>query len=114
MSAKLASALPKGNANGLDAIADALVRNPEAIRVVVALIDCSQTTTETDTGDVIPTARIRRIEAIDNPDDGRRLKQVLRRAWERRTGKDVLPLEMEDDINTAFGIDPDGTRAVES
>lgn len=111
MSAKLASALPKGNGNGLDAIADELVRDPEKIRVAVVLLDCSKATTETDTGDVIPTARIRRIEAIDDPEDGRRLRQVLRRAWERRTGKDVLPLEMEDDINAAFGITRDDDEA---
>jgi hypothetical protein len=105
MGAKLASALPKGSGNGLSQIAEELVEHPEKVHVLVLLVDCSKVTSEIDSGDVVPTARIRRIEAITDPIDGDRLRQVLRRAWERRTGKDVLPIDLEDDINAAFGVE---------
>lgn len=106
MSAKLSSSLPDGGANGLSAIAEQLADNPEKIHVVVALIDCSKITTNVDNGDVIPTARIRRIEAMTDPEDNYRLKQLVRRQYERRTGKTVLPFELEQDLNDALGGNP--------
>ncbi|HEU4422088.1 MAG TPA: hypothetical protein VFR67_06050 [Pilimelia sp.] len=106
MSTKLSSSLPQGEANGLAAIATALAETPETVHVVIALVDCSKITTNVDNGDVIPTARVRRIEAITDPQDGHRLRQLLRRQWERRTGKTVLPFELEDDLRAAFGDDP--------
>lgn len=105
MSASLASKLPDGDRNGLAAIATELLDNPEKVHVVIALVDCSKITTNTDTGDVVPTARIRRIEAIKDPEDGRRMRMLLRREWERRTGKTVLPFEMEEEMRSAFGED---------
>lgn len=110
MSANIAGALPAGEANGLAAIARELVEEPNRVHVVIALVDCSKITTKTDSGDVIPTARIRRIEAIKDPEDGRRMRVLLRREWERRTGKTVLPFELEEDMRKAFGDDSgDGT-----
>lgn len=106
MSANLAGSLPAGEANGLAAIARELVETPEKVHVVIALVDCSKITTKTDSGDVIPTARIRRIEAITDGEDGRRMRMLLRREWERRTGKTVLPFELEEDMRSAFGEDP--------
>jgi hypothetical protein len=109
MSAKLASALPKGANDGLSPIADALVDQPHRVRVVLALVDCSKITTDADTGDVIPTARIRRIEAIVDPADGARLVRLLQRQYERRTGATVLPLDLEEDLASAFDtldVDP--------
>lgn len=106
MSASLAGALPEGEANGLNAIARELVDSPNTVHVVIALVDCSKITTKTDSGDIVPTARIRRIEAIKDPADGHRLRVLLRREWERRTGKTVLPFELEEDMRKAFGEDP--------
>lgn len=105
MSAKMAGKLPAGEANGLAAIASEMLDNPEKVHVVIALVDCSKITTDTDSGDVVPTARIRRIEAIKDPADGKRMRQLLRREWERRTGKTVLPFEMEEEMRSAFGDD---------
>jgi hypothetical protein len=104
MGAKLASKLPDGDRNGLSAIATAMVEHPDKVHVVVALVDCSKLTTNTDTGDVVPTARVRRIEVMRDVEDGRRLRQLLRREWERRTGKTVLPFEMEEELRM-FGTD---------
>jgi hypothetical protein len=103
--ASLASKLPDGDRNGLAAIAGELIDDPEKVHVVIALVDCSKVTTNTDTGDVVPTARIRRIEAIKDPADGKRMRALLRREWERRTGKTVLPFEMEEEMRAAFGDD---------
>jgi hypothetical protein len=109
MSAKLNAALPKGANDGLSAISEQLVDQPHRVRVVLALVDCKSITTDADTGDVIPTARIRRIEAITDPADGARLVRLLKRSYERRTGQTVLPLDLEDDLASAFDtldVDP--------
>jgi len=103
VSANLAGALPAGESNGLDAIARELIETPEKVHVVIALVDCSKITTKTDSGDVIPTARVRRIEAITDPEDGHRMRVLLRREYERRTGKTVLPFDLEEDLRKAFG-----------
>lgn len=103
---KLAAALPKGNGNGLAAIAGDLVSTPGKLHVVVALIDCSKITEDIDSGDTIPTARIRRIEVIDGQDKDL-AQRMMRRALEERTGQTVLPMDLEDDLRAAFGnIDP--------
>ena len=102
---KLASKLPKGEADGLAALSRELIDNPQAVHVVVALVDCQKVTTDMDSGDVEPTARIRRIECQD---DREVVGKILRRAMEKRTGKAVLPFDLEEDMRAVFnGIDPD-------
>lgn len=104
---KIASSLPSGDGNGLTAIARSLIDAPHDIHVVVALVDCKKTTTDNDTGEIVPTARIRRIEPITE-DDRELAAKMLRRALERRTGKTVLPFDLEEDMRAAFGrVDPD-------
>lgn len=105
---KIASSLPGGDANGLTAIARQLIDNPHDIHVVVALVDCKRITTDNDSGEIVPTARIRRIEALADPEDMALSQKMLRRALERRTGKTVLPFDLEEDLRAAFGrVDPD-------
>ena len=54
---------------------------------------------------MVPTARIRRIEWIKSDKD--QVALILRRAMEERTGKTVLPFDLEEDMRAAFqGIDP--------
>lgn len=104
MTVKLTSALPKADeANGLAAIADRLVADPHAMHVAVVVLDCSQVTTDTDTDDKVPTARVRRIEIVDDGEDKDRLRALAQRAFEKRTGKTVLPLDLEDELRDAFG-----------
>ena len=67
--AKLTSALPKGEANGLSALDRDLIDSPSSIHVVIALVDCKKITTDVDSGDVEPVARIRRIEVIREDKD---------------------------------------------
>lgn len=103
---KLASTLPKGEGNGLSAIARELIDRPEDVHIVVALLDCKKIATDIDSGDVEPTARIRRIEVIDKNDRDLAAK-MMRRALEQRTGKTVLPFDLEEDMRAAFGnVDP--------
>lgn len=103
---KLANGLPGGEANGLSAIARDLIDNPKQVHVVIALVDCKSISTDTDSGDITPTARIRRIEPIQVDKD--LVAKIMRRAMETRTGKTVLPFDLEEDLRAAFGdlIDP--------
>ena len=104
---KIASTLPGGDANGLIAIARDLIDSPHEIHVVVALVDCTRSTTDNDSGEVVPPARIRRVEVVADQDKGLANK-MLRRSLEQRTGKTVLPFDLEEDLRAAFGgVDPD-------
>lgn len=104
---KLAGSLPKGEGNGLDAVARQMIDEPDAVHVVIALVDCRKITTDTDSGEIEATARIRRIEVVSG-DDRATAERMLRRALEKRTGKTVLPFDLEEDMRSAFGgVDPD-------
>jgi hypothetical protein len=103
---KLTGALPAGDGNGLDSIARDLIERPHDLRVVIALVDCRRTTTDNDTGEVEPTARIRRVEVVDG-EDLAMAERIMRRALEKRTGSTVLPIDLEDAITDAFrNVDP--------
>lgn len=102
----LSGALPKGDANGLGPIVRVLIDEPHRFHVVMAIVDCKSVTTNNDTGEIVPTARIRRLEVV-LPDDLSAAQKLMRRSLEQRTGRTVLPLDLEDDIRLAFGrIDP--------
>jgi hypothetical protein len=103
---KLSATLPKGEADGLSHIAPQLIRDPHAFRVILAIIDCKTTTVDNDEGSVVPTARIRRVEVVLDADLPA-AEQLMRRALENRSGRSVLPLDLEDEIRVAFKkIDP--------
>lgn len=102
--------LPRGDANGLGAIARQLIRDPEKVHALIVLVDCTRLVTEVDTGETIPVMRIRRAEAIRKSDLAE-AQRLVKRAWEERCGDTVLPMELEDDIKAIFdGFDPDGDR----
>jgi len=104
MTTKITSALPKSDeTNGLNHITADLCDNPQTLHVAIVVLDCAQITTDIDTGESIPTARIRRVEVIDRPEDKKRLGDLATRAFETRTGATVLPLELEDELRAAFG-----------
>lgn len=101
---KLTSSLPDHEENnGLGAIADAMVGDPTSLHVAVVVLDTKKIETDIDTGEATPTARVRRIEIIDRDDDKARLRELSTRAFEARTGKTVLPLDLEDELRAAFG-----------
>lgn len=99
---RLASGLPKGPENGLDAIARSLIADPTARRVVIAVVDCSRLTTNTDTDETVATVRVLRVEQV-HPGDVAEAHRLVRRALEHRHGDSVLPLETERDLEAWFG-----------
>jgi hypothetical protein len=99
---KLTGALPKGQANGLPAIARQLVDKPDDKHIVIAIIDTKKIVTDIDSGDAEPVCRVLRIEPIEG-DDKEQAAQILRRSLEQRTGQTVLPLDLEDEITDALG-----------
>lgn len=106
MTMKIAGKLPAGDANGLAGMAGDLCDNPHKVHVVVMLIDCKSVTIDQDTGEHVPTARIRRAERI-RTEDLPTAEKLVRRALEGRSGGEVLPIELEDEITAAFrDIDP--------
>lgn len=99
---KLGGTLPKGEANGLGSIVQRLISTPHEVHVVIALIDCKSTKVDHDTGDLEPTIRVRRIEAV-LPGDLKLGRELLNRSYEKRCGQEVLPYELEADLRAAFG-----------
>jgi hypothetical protein len=93
--------LPKGEANGLAAIAAELLREPRRLRAALVIYDCRRGTEDYDTADTVITVRIRRAEPL-LPDDLGEVEKLVRRALEARTGQQVLPLELEDEIAQLF------------
>jgi hypothetical protein len=109
------SGAPEGDANGLAPYISELLAGAEsgALYPVIAVIDCAATTIDHHKRSRTPKVGIRRIEVV-LPEDRKAVARILARALERRTGKAVLPLELEDQIEQAFGLvdpanpDPDG------
>jgi hypothetical protein len=98
----LSGRLPSGEANGLAAIVRDLIDDPGQVRVLVVLADAIKVTRLVESGDTVPTVRIRRIEAITDAADRESLRRLMMREFERRTGQAVLPLELEEDVRQAF------------
>ena len=100
---KLSSALPDDH--GLEAIAEQLIAEPSAKRLIVALCHTRKITTDIDTGEEAPSVQLDRVEVVDDPQEIDRLVAILRRRHEARTGKTVLPLDVEDDLRSIFPDD---------
>lgn len=93
MTAKLAAALPKDAANGLNehnmTLGDSYV--------VVALCTVSAVTEEYEQIGTTDTLRIKAIEGFPRDDPfGQQLAGQLREAYERRTGNNSLPFDDTD------------------
>lgn len=104
---KISGTLPKGDANGAAAIAADLIAEPHRFKVLLMIVDCKKVTTDHDSGEAVPTARVRRVEPV-LPQDLPVAEQIMRRSLEHRTGRTVLPLGLEDEVRLAFGdVDPE-------
>lgn len=104
---RLSGKLPEGDANGIAGLANDLITKPGEMHVVLAIVDTYKLTTDVDANTVIPTLRVRRIEPLLAEDLGT-ARRLLERAFEQRTGKATLPLELEDELESAFeGVDVD-------
>lgn len=98
---KIQSKLPAGGKNGLPSILDELCDNPRRIHYALVAIDCESTTTNNDTGDIIPTVRALRIEPTLK-EDRKAVRRLMERALEQRTGRAMLPIDLEDDTLAAL------------
>jgi hypothetical protein len=91
--------------NGVDAIADDLVEDPATIRYGIVWFDVSKITDEIDTGDNIPTIRVRRIEPLglaSRVDPA--IAGAVAEAVEERTGRKAIPFEI---VEVGDQDDPD-------
>lgn len=104
MSAKIGGTLPGGDGNGLEAIVADLCETPKKLHVAVVILDGKKVTKDADSGETIPTARIRRIEVIQTDDDRRVCEQLMRRALDTRMGRETLPYDLEQEIQGAFDL----------
>ncbi len=98
--------LPKGDENGLYAIAADLISDRKRFRAVIAIVDCRRVNIDSDTGEETATIRMRRVEVV-LPGDLAAAEKLMRRSLEKRTGATTLPLELEEEIEQAFRDLPD-------
>lgn len=113
MSVNLSGALPSGDGNGLSEIVYDL-KDSNKIHVCICLVSGKKGTTDFESGDTVTTARIRRIEVITDGEDKQLAENLMRRALDRRTGREALPYDLELEIRGAFPEDaenlpPEGT-----
>ncbi len=107
----LSGKLPAGDGNGLAAVLSDLIREPKKMHVCIAIVDGRKVTTDADTGEIVPTARIRRIEVIGNPADMVVARRLMTRALDARTGREALPYDLAAELDSAFGnLDMDDFR----
>lgn len=112
---KLGSKLP-GDAeiNGVDAIASELVEDPEQIHVGVVYFDVKHVTDDTDTGERVPTIRVRRLEPISTVGAApAALQKLVGQAFTARTGRKAIPFEVATSEQIPRSADPDGDELPE-
>jgi hypothetical protein len=95
---KLSSKMPGDPAiNGLDAHVDELLTDPEEFVVAVAYLDVVKITRDVDSGDEIPTVRVRRIEPLGYISEvPQAVRDAVAAAEEKRTGRKPIPFEIVD------------------
>lgn len=96
---KLAGALPDGDRNGLAAIVRELLAEPTDQRLYLVVMDVKRIDTIVDLDEAVPTARVRRIEAVPRL-DRKAAWAMLQRAFEARTGNDdaqPIPFDIDGD-----------------
>lgn len=98
----VSGALPEGDGNGLNAIIRDMMEEPKKLHVAIVILDVKKITRDTDTGQAVPTARLRRIEVLDNDEDRKVAERLMRRALDKRTGREALPYDLEVEIQDAF------------
>jgi len=91
MSVRMWATLPADHtANGLGVIESALRADPDAEHVIIARIKRKRVTTDDDTGETTPTARIIHVEVVAGDMQSGALA-MLAAMHTARTGEDTLP-----------------------
>jgi hypothetical protein len=113
---KLKSTLPKGDADGLTPLEGRLdaEREPGQVTALV-ILDVIARTESLVTNERELTLRLRRVEAL-LPGDVEHARRMLQRAFEARTGMVTLPIDLEEDLRSAFTetFDPETGEAIET
>lgn len=93
---KLSSAMPGDfEVNGVDAMAEALTLGPKTLRCAVVWFDVKDIKQDVDTGEYVPTIRLRRIEPLGDADDvTKTIRKEVEAAMERRTGRTPIPWDV--------------------
>ena len=95
--------LPNGDrAAGLLAQLAELLDDPKKVRVGIVFYDVASIKTTPETGDRVPTVRLRAFEPITPNDDADEMRNLLVRSVARRTGQEVLPLDLERELKSIF------------
>lgn len=99
---KLASGMPGDfEMNGVDAMNAELVDDPKTLRMAVVWFDVKEVKVDTDSGDHVPTIRVRRIEPLGNADDvTTTVKEEVGKAIEARTGRTPVPFDIVEVTDT--------------
>lgn len=97
---KLAAALPDGH--GLDAVRRHLLETPRRRHIAIGLVSTKSVTDDYDKGEKEPTAAFRQLEVITYQADTTLAEQLLSRAYDRRQGATLLPIDVEDIAGAAF------------
>lgn len=103
---KLATALPGDfETNGLDQHVGRLLDEPDKLMVAIVWLDTKSVRIDTDSGDHIPTVRVRRIEPLgDAADVSAEIRDLVQDAVRKRTGRTPIPFELGE---IREGDDPD-------
>lgn len=93
---KLSSKLPGDfETNGLDQHTEWLQENPKKLLVAAVWLDVQRIVVDTDTGEHIPTVRVRRIEPLGETGEVSDLMvKVIQAAVEKRTGRTPIPFDI--------------------
>jgi hypothetical protein len=98
----ISGSLPGGDGNGLEAIYAELKDDPKRKHVAVCIVDGKSSKFDADSGEWVVTARIRRIEVIRDDDDRGVCETLMRRALDKRTGREALPYDLEAELTEVF------------
>lgn len=104
---KLSSKMPGDfETNGIDAQAGHLVDEPDELRIAVIWYDTQKVTIDTDSGDHVPTIRVRRIEPLGTADAvSSAIRDAVQEAVGKRTGRTPIPFDIGEIVEG--GYDPD-------
>lgn len=96
----LSSKLPADeDFNGVDSLAENLIKDPEGFYVAVVTFDVAKITRQVDAHTEVPTIRVRRFEPIGRVEDlPPAIQQIVDQAIETRTGRKALPLDQVEPI----------------
>ena len=103
---KLKGTLPAGdNSNGLDALNLSICANPLKQFLVIAVVEGDKITTDVSSGAQEAQLRIRRIEAV-LPDQANWVSDAMTAAFEKRTGSNSLPIEVDPETGEVIVKEP--------